>query len=215
MLCSRGQNPNSWLPGVYVVDADRQATPGERGKGAYLPVGVPAVPWASSPLELALWLSVVRRNAGKEEPLAVADALVRSGADVNHTEAATRLPLLHRRVVQGDAAGAKFLLDSTACKVDQVINTPTAVVEPGATEPPAPGPVDPYRTAPGATTTVLHEAAYRDMADVIRAVLARPEAPINICVTPSGETALHLAIRLQHEAAASVLLRRPPTLTIR
>ena len=215
MLCSRGQNPNTWPPGGYVPEALAEAAPGERAKGGFLPTNVPVVQAASSPLELALWLSAARRTAGKEEPLAVANALVNAGADVNHTEVVTGVPMLHRRVVQNDAAGARFLLDSSACKVDQILPTPAALPEPvppGQT--PVPVPADSTRV-PGSTTTVIHEAAYRDMVDVIRAVLARPEAPVNVCVTPTGDTALHTAIRLQHEASVVALLRRPPTLTIR
>jgi len=217
LLCARGQNPNSWPEGGYVPDAASLFDTSEAGKVAYLPRDLPPVPFASSPLELALWLATVRRAAGHPEPLAAAAALVRAGADVNHLERATGVPLLHRRVVQGDAAGALFLLESTACKVDQVIAVPAPLPElvPAAEDAAAATAADLAPVPPGTTTTVLIEAARRNMVDVVRAILARPEAPINICASPSNDTALHVAVRLRHAGAVSALLRRPPSLTLR
>jgi hypothetical protein len=227
-----------------VPDAGTQALAGERGRGAYLPTTAPAGgrPWppsppasvTSSPLALALWLSAGRRAAGGEEPLAVAAALVRAGADVNYLEPDTQVPLVHRRVAQGDSAGARFLLDSAACRVDQLLPPPAPLPEPWAPVPTAAAAAAGAAAAPtptpdgGATptsyatllagvtqTTVLHMAAAADMVEVVRAVLARPEAPANVVDVPKGETALHVAIRGQHEGIVAALLRRPPTLTTR
>lgn len=220
LLCARGQNPNSWPEGGYVPDAANLFDTSETGKVAYLPRDLPPVPFVSSPLELALWLATVRRAAGHPEPLAAAAALVRAGADVNHLERATGVPLLHRRVVQGDDPGALFLLESTVCKVDQVIAVPAPLPElvpaaEGAAAIDIAATADATPVSPGSTTTVLIEAARRNMVDVVRAILARPEAPINICASPSNDTALHIAVRLRHAGAVSALLRRPPSLTLR